>query len=143
MIYLHELTPLDRDKRVLTGGLAELADLALAADRRGVGAAWSPLEVDVVLDAAEGDDAEVLDRIFVAWYEAVPSLGGVDYWLTASDPDSWDWALPSAETLARRLLGDRHQCAGNPAPCCCDLRGVMFPRDAASKREAGHLLRPL
>ena len=36
MIYLHELTPLTGDKRVLPGRRAELADLALAADQRVV-----------------------------------------------------------------------------------------------------------
>jgi hypothetical protein len=96
----------------------------------------------VVIDAERDDDAKALDRILEAWYEAIPEIGGVDYWHTAADPDIWDWALPSAEALARQLLAGRHQCADHPGPCCCDLRGVMFPADARAKHEAGHLVRP-
>lgn len=159
IVRLHELRLEDRHGSELTFSpdeAAHLARLALASTASVLAVAWSAREIDVVSEAGPGEAGEdsVLIPVFSSWRSWKPSRYSELSWEpTAADPSEWDWALPSAETWARRLLGGRHQCAphGDPAEipwarassiCECGLRGVRCPSDAAAKGELGVLARP-
>lgn len=122
MIYLHELTPLTVDERVVPEHRVELARAALNADERILVAAWSEPDVNLVIDCDDGDDDDVLVRVASAWRDTQPAVWSYDYWTTASDPVEWRWALRPAAEWARYFLSlsGRHQCSDRRCGCGLD-----------------------
>lgn len=161
MIRLHELRIEGPDGEELTFNPHEAVDLAsLAADssEHVQVVAWSPREVDVVSEAPPGEAGEdsVLIPIWSAWLHVLDPehrrFRTLTWQPTSGVPSEWDWALPSAETWARTLLDNRHQCyrfAPDLDPllratsvCECERKGVRFWADAAAKNELGCVVSP-
>lgn len=103
--------------------------------------AWSRKSINTVLLADEdGVDGAHLPLLLEAWSTAPPRLRFATR-MGGDDPSEWDWALPSAERWARHLLAGRHQCRSAQL-CLCTTQGVMYPSDAAQKKELGCLVSP-